>query len=143
MKTKRMLWLACLAASLTMIRPAHAGEVGLAAGRRGLTLPMPGHQVAFLNKGDHVDVMVSFEAVMKNNRKEQVTATILQNVVVINVQKPAGPNEQGLVELSLNPNETQYAALSYNQGKLFLARRAEGDTAMAQMEMASLRKLFR
>jgi hypothetical protein len=80
---------------------------------------------------------------MKDGKKEKVTATIMQDVVVVNVQKPGKLEELGVVELLLNPNETQYAALSQYQGELSIARRAEGDVAMTPMEMASLRKLFR
>lgn len=116
---------------------------GLYAGYRAIAIPMSGYKLAFLEKGGRVDVMVTFDAIMKGGKKEKVTATILQNVVVVNVQKPAKLEETGVVELLLNPNETQYAALSFYQGELSIGRRAEGDTAMTPMEMASLRKLFK
>jgi Flp pilus assembly protein CpaB len=116
---------------------------GLYAGYRAISLPMAGYKIAFLEKGQRVDLLVTFDAVMKDKKKEKVTATIMQDVVVVNVQKPAKLEENGVVELLLNPNEAQYAALSQYQGELSISRRAEGDVAMAPMEMASLRKLFR
>ena len=169
MKTRWML-LVSLAVTLAMALPARAGDEGhaqkapdkaseraiapkpplpapdkqgLYAGYRGISIPMSGYQLAFLNKGDRVDVLVTFEARMKDNGRERVTATILMNVVVVNVEKPPKLDEKGAVELLLNPNETQYAALSSIQGELFIARRAEGDVEMHPMEMASLRKLFK
>ncbi|MDD5627842.1 MAG: RcpC/CpaB family pilus assembly protein [Elusimicrobia bacterium] len=123
--------------------PLRSDSAGLFAGYRGVTLSLPGHQVAFLKKGDHVDVMVTFEAKMADKRKEKVTATILQNVRIVEVLKPAQSQGRGTVQILLNPNEAQYAALSDAQGDLHVALRAPGDVEMHPMEMASFRKLFR
>jgi Flp pilus assembly protein CpaB len=90
-----------------------------------------------------VDVLVTFEAMMKGDVKEKVTATILQNVIVLDLLKPETLDGRGVAELMLNPNEAQYAALSVLQGDVRLSARAEGDYAMTPMEMASLRKLFK
>ena len=118
-------------------------EAGLYSGYRGVSLPVPGHQLAFLKKGDRVDVLVTFEAKMADKHKEKVTATILQNVVVVDVQKPAKIEDRGTVQIELNPNEAQYAALSEAQGEINIVLRAPGDVEMHPMEMASFRKLFR
>jgi hypothetical protein len=115
----------------------------LLPGYRGFSLPLPGHQLAFLKKGQRADVLVTFEAVMKGDVKEKVTATILQNVIILDLLKPERPDGRGVVELLLNPNEAQYAALSVLQGDVRVTARAEGDTEMHPMEMASLRKLFK
>ena len=123
--------------------PLKSDSAGLFTGYRGVSLSLPGHQVAFLKKGDYVDVMVTFDAKMADKRKEKVTATILQNVRVVEVLKPAKTEERGTVQILLNPNEAQYAALSDAQGDLHIALRAPGDTEMHPMEMASFRKLFR
>jgi hypothetical protein len=127
--------------------PAAAGQAGLVKGYRGTTLAVSGHQLLFVKKGDRVDVLVTFDAKTKDKdkkeRKEKITASILQNVVVINVEKPARVDEPGAIELLLNPNEAQYAALSVTQGTVSITVRAPGDTEMHQMEMASFRKLIR
>ncbi|MCR4295801.1 MAG: RcpC/CpaB family pilus assembly protein [Elusimicrobia bacterium] len=115
---------------------------GVPSGYRGVAVPLSGDQVAFLKKGDRVDAMVTFEAKMKGNVKEKVTATILQNVLVLDIIKPAKLEEKGVVQLALNPNESQYVALSLRQGDLVLSLRAESDKKLAPMEMASFRKLF-
>lgn len=113
------------------------------AGYRGMAVPLSGDQAAFVKKGDHVDAMVTFDAQMKDKVKEKVTATILQNVLVLDIIKPAKLEEKGVIELVLNPNEAQYLALSLQQGELRLSVRADGDKEMRPMEMASFRKLFR
>ena len=107
-----------------------------------MALPFPAHQLLFIEPGDRVDIMVTFSAEMgdkEKTRMEEVTATIMQNVVVLGVNRPSG-----VVQLIFNPNEAQYAALFAAKDKtLWLSKRAAGDTEMHPMEMASARKLFR
>lgn len=141
---------AALAAAAVLAVPLLAAEfssgksdIAVTKGYRAVTLTFSGSQIAFLKKGDRVDVLVTFDAQMTDKAKEKVTATILQNVVVTNVSKPAKLEERGAVEILVNPNEAQYAALGQMQGELSLSVRAEGDTEMHPMEMASFRKLFR
>ncbi|MDD5657060.1 MAG: RcpC/CpaB family pilus assembly protein [Elusimicrobia bacterium] len=122
--------------------PRTPDKNGVIKGYRGVSIPLSGHQLAFVNKGNRVDALVTFEAQMAD-RKEKVTATILQNVVVVNVIRPGKLGDAGVVELLLNPNEAQYAALAMHQGDIHLSVRAEGDTKMEPMEMASFRKLFK
>ena len=106
-----------------------------------------GSSWAQLRKGDRVDVMVTFEASVtegKKEIKEVLAATILQNVVVVNIRKADKPDGLGAVELLLNPEEAQYAALSVAKARtVTLAVRTPGDTEMHQMQMASLRRLIR
>ncbi|MDQ7773832.1 MAG: RcpC/CpaB family pilus assembly protein [Elusimicrobiales bacterium] len=119
-----------------------AGTV--APGYRGTAIPVGGDQLMYVKKGDRVDVLVTFDAKMEKDVKETVTATILQNVVVLNVEKPASPEEPGVIELLLNPNEAQYAALSVAQGKkVHVTVRAPGDLELHPMEMASFRRLIK
>ena len=109
----------------------------LVPGYRAFSLPLPWHQLTFLKKGQRVDVLVTFEAVMKGDVKEKVTATILQDVVVLDLLKPEQSDGRGVLEILVNPNEAQYAALSVLQGDVRVTARAEGDVAMHPMEMAS------
>ncbi|MGD9641690.1 MAG: RcpC/CpaB family pilus assembly protein [Elusimicrobiales bacterium] len=130
--------------------PAPAAKVqavGLVKGYRGTSVTVGGDQLLFLKKGDRVDVLVTFDAKMEDKdgkeRKEKVTSTFLQNVVVINVHKPAKVSETGAVELLLNPVEAQYAALAIAQGDVSIVVRAPGDTELHPMEIASFRKLIK
>ncbi|OGS55718.1 MAG: hypothetical protein A3J79_05410 [Elusimicrobia bacterium RIFOXYB2_FULL_62_6] len=121
---------------------AGAPYTGLVPGYRGTAITVSGDQLLFVKKGDRVDVLVTFDAATKE-AKEKVTATILQNVIVINALKPARMEDKGVVELLLNPNEAQYLALSDAQGQVSIAIRAPGDVGMKAMEMASFRKLIK
>lgn len=117
---------------------------GLVKGYRGTTIAAPRDQLLYVKKGDRVDLLVTFDAALKKGVKETLTATILQNVIVINVRLPENPDEPGAIELLCNPNEAQYVALSVAQGKsLTIAVRAPGDVELHPMEMASFRKLIR
>lgn len=124
--------------------PKYAPKAFITPGYRGVSLPVPGHQTLFLESGDRIDVLVTFEALMGSGSKETVTATMLQNVVVLKVTRPNSAGGAGVVQLLCNPNEAQYAALSLAQGKAInLIRRAPGDLALRPMEIASLRKLVK
>jgi hypothetical protein len=128
------------------IKPAerYEAEPRLLPGYRGVSLPLSGSQVMFLSPGERVDMLVTFDAIMADDRREKVTATILQNVVLLKVDKPETPDGTGLVQLLVNPNEAQYAALSLVQGgSLALVRRAKGDVELHPMEIASFKKLFK
>ena len=117
---------------------------GLVSGYRGTALPVPGDQLLYVKKGDRIDLLMTFEAIMTGGVKEMVTATIIQNAVVINVRRPEKTDEMGAIELLLNPVEAQYAALSVAKGKsVNITVRAPGDVEMHPMEMASFRKLFK
>ncbi|MDT8287202.1 MAG: RcpC/CpaB family pilus assembly protein, partial [Elusimicrobiales bacterium] len=120
-------------------------EPRLFPGYRAASLPVRGSQAMFLKPGDRVDMMVTFDALMADERKEKVTATILQNVLVLDVARAADPEGMAVVRLLCNPNEAQYAALSLMQGggNISLPRRAEGDAELHPMEIATFRKLFK
>ena len=126
---------------------AKVQPVGLVKGYRGTSVTVGGDQLLFLKKGDRVDVLVTFDAKMEDKdgkeRKEKITSTFLQNVVVINVHKPAKVSEEGAVELLLNPVEAQYAALAIAQGDVSIVVRAPGDTELHPMEIASFRRLIK
>ncbi len=153
-----VLFAAALAAPAALfaeeVKPADAAAVssgtevgapvGLAKGYRGTPIPIGGDQLLYVKKGDRVDVLVTFEANMEKGRKETLTSTILQNVIVINVSRPEKVDDQGAIELLLNPVEAQYAALSVAQAKnINISVRSIGDTELHPMEMASFRKLIR
>jgi pilus assembly protein CpaB len=137
-------------------------SVRIPPGYRGAMLPIDPEMKALIKPGDRVDVLVTFEAMMNDGRKEKVTATILQNVLIIAVgtnlgqgmdanqykskmaaeEKTAAFAEKATVSLALNPTEAQYLALALKQGDPTVIMRGLGDVEMHPMEMASFRKLF-
>ena len=124
--------------------PKYMPKAFIVPGYRGVSLPVSGHQTLFLQSGDRIDMLVTFEALLGSGSKETVTATMLQNVIVLRVTRPDTAGGGGVVQLLCNPNEAQYAALSLAQGKTInLIRRAPGDFEMRPMEIASFRKLIK
>jgi Flp pilus assembly protein CpaB len=110
----------------------------IAEGYRGIILELSPNQLAWVKKGDSVDVISVFEAVMKDDKKEKVGATLLQNVKVVGVNA-----RKGTIVLLVNPTEAQYAALSKMQGTVNLSLRGPGDKALKPMEIASYRRLIK
>lgn len=151
--------------ALVSLSPESGLSVKIPPGYRGAMLPIEVEMKSLVKPGDHVDVLVTFDAVMNDGRKEKVTATILQNVLVIAVgtnlgqgmnakqfksqsaqeEKTAAFSEKATVSLALNPTEAQYLALALKQsgGDVTVVLRGLGDVEMHPMEMASFRKLFR
>ena len=123
--------------------PVEGPYIGLVPGYRGTAIPVPGDQLLYVKKGDRVDVLVTFDTMTRKDLKEKVTATILQNVIVINVKRAENVKDMGAIELLCNPNEAQYLALSEAQGKTSITVRAPGDVEMHPMEIASFRKLIK
>ena len=150
-------------AALIAMSPEAGLSVKVPPGYRGAVLGLDPELKALVKPGDRVDILVTFDAQMADNRKEKVTATILQNVLVIAVgtnmgmgmtakqfqdqgkkeDKMAAFSEKAAVSLALNPNEAQYLALAVKQGETTVILRGLGDVEMHPMEMASFRKLFR
>lgn len=129
-----------LAVMLLAAAPVQAQKKGLDAippGYRAVALALPVHEVTYLEVGDRVDVLTTFEMSVPDKAKENVAATIFQNVYVFDVDK-----SRGFVRLLMNPNEAQYAAL-FSGNPIKLAARAKGDGEMHPMEMAAARKLYR
>lgn len=149
--------------SLISLSPEAGLSVKIPPGYRGTLLMVEPELRALVKPGDRVDVLVTFEAMMADNRKERVTATILQNVLVIAVgtnmgqgmnakqfkdksaseDKSAAFSEKSTISLALNPTEAQYLALAVKQGETTVVMRGLGDVEMHPMEMASFRKLFK
>lgn len=149
--------------ALISLSPESGLSVKIPPGYRGAVMPIDSEMKALIKPGDRVDVLVTFEAMMADNRKEKVTATILQNVLVIAVgnnlgqgmsakqfkaagekeEKSAAFSEKAMISLALNPNEAQYLSLAMKQGDPTVVLRGLGDVEMHPMEMASFRKLFK
>ncbi len=120
-----------------------AGKLEVPPGYRGASIDISTSKMGSIRPGDRIDVLVTFDAIMANNSKEKVTATILQNVLVLDVLRGANSEDTGAIKMALNPVEAQYNALSLYQGNVDVVRRDPGDTEMHPMEIASFKKLFK
>jgi len=120
---------------------AFAAELQVPPGYRATLVPADKAELLFIKPGDRLDMLVSLEAVMKDDRRENITASILQNVLVLDTVDKDGIHA---VLLALNPNEAQYAMLSQSaKYQIHFTIRGKGDTEMHPMEIAGFSKLFR
>lgn len=144
MQPRILAVLIAAALAATPAAGAAAAALELADGYRSMSLTLDSDQTAFTKAGDRIDILVTFEVLIKDERKEKVTATILQNVVVLKVIDSLSQSGKTVLLLMVNPNEAQYLALSIDgKRELRIINRKKGDKVMHPMEMASFRKLFR
>jgi len=149
--------------ALVSLSPEAGLSVKVPPGYRGCTLPMDNELMRLIKPGDRVDILVTFDAVMGDNRKEKVTATILQNVLVLGVGTNLGQgmssiqaknkeaqvsadqafSDKGVLSLALNPQEAQYLSLSQKQGDVNIIVRGLGDMELHPMEIASFKRLIK
>lgn len=149
--------------ALVSLSPEAGLSVKVPPGYRGCVLPLENDLLRLIKPGDRVDILVTFDAVMGDNRKEKVTATILQNVLVLGVGTNLGQglsgsqakakasaeaadqafSEKAALSLALNPNEAQYLALSSKQGDVVVVVRGLGDVELHPMEIASFKRLIK
>ena len=142
-------------------------EAGLALrvppGYRGSVLAVDSQLKSLIKPGDRVDVLVTFDATMNDGHREKVTATILQNILVIAVggnlgqgmtagqskafdereEKAASFADKSTISVALNPEELEYLALAQKQGETTIGVRGPGDPDMHPIKMAALGNLFR
>jgi pilus assembly protein CpaB len=85
----------------------------------------------FLEPGSHLDVLVTYHA---NNSPEPLTATVLQNAVVLAAGHQMEPDPEGkpsavtVVTLLLTPEESERAVLASTQGSIHFLLRNGSDT---------------
>ena len=111
---------------------------------------------------DNVDVLLTFEAVMKNGSHQNVTITLLQNVKVLGVGSDLGQgldaktanamkskdddaaaySDTSSLSLALSSKDAQYLALALKEGDISVILRSHGDMTTYIMEVATFDKLF-
>ena len=132
--------LVLLAAVMTVCAGAGlAAEMQVPPGYRAVVVPADKAEFLFIKPGARIDMLVTFDARMKDDTKEKVTASILQNVLVLDTVCKDGINA---VVLALNPNEAQYAMLSLAY-QIHFTIRGKGDTELHPMEIASFKRLIK
>lgn len=149
--------------ALTSLSPEAGLSVKVPPGYRGCVLPIESELLKLLKPGDRIDILVTFPAMMADGKKEDVTATILQNVLVLGVGGDLGQgltaldakarqskeaeatafSDRGVLSLALNPTESQYLFLSQKIGQISVIVRGLGDIEKHPMEIASFRKLIK
>ncbi|MBI5246385.1 MAG: Flp pilus assembly protein CpaB [Elusimicrobia bacterium] len=130
-------------------------------GYRAATLGIDAEMRGMVKPGDRVDVLITFDAVMSDGRREKATATILQNILVIAVGRNLGQgmtagqfklageaedktsafSEKAAISLAVNPRELQFLALAGQQGTTSIGLRAPGDNDLHPIPVSLLRQL--
>ncbi len=148
--------------ALSALSPEAGLSVKVPLGYRAATLGIDPEMRSLVKPGDRVDVLVTFDAVIGSSR-QKVTATILQNILVIAVGRNLGQgmtasqfkgqadaeeksgaafNEKASISLALNPEELQYLALAREQGATTIGVRGLGDNNMHPIQIVHLGKLM-
>ena len=117
---------------------------------------------SMIKPDDNIDVLLTFEAVMKNGNRQKVTVTLLQNVKVLGVGSNLGQgldlktaadmknkeedaaafSDSSALSLALSPRDAQYLALAQAEGDVSVILRSHGDMTNYIMEIATFDKLF-
>jgi len=142
-------------------------EAGLASKvpvqMRGVIIPdIPSAVATMIKPDDNVDVLFTFEAVLKTGVRQQVTITLIQNAKVLAVGSDLGQgldsrtaaamkdkdseasaySDSSALSLALGPSDAQNLALAQAQGKISVVLRSPGDMARYSMQMATFDRLF-
>jgi pilus assembly protein CpaB len=98
----------------------------------------------FLVPGSHLDVLATYRS---DKLPEPLTATVLQNVVVVAAGHQVEPDPQGkpsdvaIVTLLLNPEQSQRAVLASSQGSIHFALRNGSDGSLGRNTQIALSQL--
>jgi len=129
---------------------------------RAFILSVDNSVSSLIKPNDKVDVLLTFDAILKGGSKEKMTATILQDIQVLGVGNNLGQgmdgtaraaanqrqadasafNDRSTLSLSLSPIEAQYLALAREEGEVTIIVRSTGDTKVFPIEISSFSKLF-
>lgn len=131
-------------------------------GYRAAALGIDAEMRSLVKPGDRVDVLITFDALMADGRKEKATATILQNVLVLAVGRNLGAgmtasqfktsaeledrtsafSEKAAISLAVNPRELQFLALAAQQGITSIGLRSPGDDNLHPIQISLMRQLL-
>ncbi|MDR0952781.1 MAG: Flp pilus assembly protein CpaB [Elusimicrobiota bacterium] len=148
--------------SIMSLNPEAGISLKVMPNYRAFILGVDNSVSSLIKPGDKVDVLLTFDALLKGGSKEKMTATILQDIPVLGVGSNLGQgmdsasranaadreannaafSDRSVLSLSLSPIEAQYLALAREEGELTVIVRATGDTKVSPIEIASFSKLF-
>ena len=148
--------------ALTSLSPDAGISLKVSPNYRAFILEVNNNVTNLVKPGDKVDILLTFEASLKGGTKENMAATILQNISVLgvgsnlgqgldaagkaaNAEKEANAaafSDRSVLSLALTPLEAQYLALAREEGEITIVVRSNGDTKMYPMAVSSFSKLF-
>jgi len=148
--------------ALTSLSPDAGISLKVSPNYRAFILEVSNSISNLVKPGDKVDILLTFEASLKGGTKENMAATILQNILVLgvganlgqgldasgkaaNAEKEANAaafSDRSVLSLALTPLEAQYLALAKEEGEVTIVVRSSGDSKMYPMAVSSFSKLF-
>ncbi|MCQ2410487.1 MAG: Flp pilus assembly protein CpaB [Elusimicrobiaceae bacterium] len=148
--------------SVTSLSPEAGLSSKIPVQMRGYMISVPMATASMIKPDDNVDVLLTFEAVMKSGSRQKVALTLLQNVKVLGVGSDLGQgldlksanamkskeedaaaySDSSTLALSLSPRDAQYLALAQAEGEISVILRSHGDVNNYLMEIATFEKLF-
>ncbi len=131
-------------------------------GNRAYILEVSNQVAKMIKPGDKVDILITFDAQMKNSNKEKMAVTILQNILVLGVgsnlgqgldkaakaknekdeQNNAAFSDMSTLSLSLGLEAAQYLALAQEEGEIKVVIRAPADGNETSVPITSFSNLF-
>ena len=148
--------------AITSLSPEAGLSSKIPVQMRGYVISIPMNTAAMIKPDDNVDVLLTFEAVMKNGSRQKVAVTLLQNIKVLGVgsnlgqgldlktanamknkeEEEAAFSDSSALSLALSPRDAQYLALAQAEGDVSVILRSHGDVTNFIMEVATFDKLF-
>lgn len=148
--------------AITSLSPEAGLSSKIPVQMRGYIINVPIATAGMIKPDDNVDVLLTFEAVMKSGQRQRVAVTLLQNVKVLGVGSDLGQgldakaanamknkeedaaaySDNSTLALSLSPRDAQYLALAEAEGNISVILRSHGDVNNYLMEIATFEKLF-
>ncbi len=148
--------------SVTSLSPESGISLKVMPSYRAFILPVDSSVSSLIKPEDKVDVLLTFDAMIKNGGKEKMTATILQDIPVLGVGGNLGQgmdsasraanaereannaafSDRSVLSLSVSPVEAQYLALAQEEGVITVIVRSNGDRKVLPIEISSFSKLF-
>ena len=148
--------------AITSLSPEAGLSSKIPVQMRGYMISVPLATASMIKPDDNVDVLLTFEAVMKTGNRQKVAVTLLQNVKVLGVGSDLGQgldakaanamknkeedaaaySDNSTLSLALSPRDAQYLALAQAEGDISVILRSHGDVNNYLMEIATFEKLF-
>jgi len=148
--------------AITSLSPEAGLSSKIPVQMRGYVISVPIAMAGMIKPDDNVDVLLTFEALMKTGQRQKVAVTLLQNVKVLGVGSDLGQgldartaaamknkeedasaySDNSSLSLSLSPRDAQYLALAQAEGEISVILRSHGDVTNYLMEIATFDKLF-
>lgn len=148
--------------SITSLSPEAGLSSKIPVQMRGFVINVPVTVAGMIKPDDNIDILLTFEAIMKTGTRQKITVTLLQNIKVLGVGGDLGQgldlrsanamknkeeetsafSDSSALSLSLSPRDAQYLALAQSEGDISVVLRSHGDVANYLMEIATFDKLF-